>query len=145
MYKHILIATDGSDVSDKGVSQGLALAKALGARTTAVFVTEPWTALAPDEVGMGFPIEDYEKSASENAAAVLAKASAAATAAGVPCETVHAKDQFPAEGIIEAAANAGADLIVMASHGRKGLSRLFIGSQTNRVVIHSVIPVLVVR
>jgi nucleotide-binding universal stress UspA family protein len=145
MYKNILICTDGSEVAQKGVTHGLNLAKALGARATAVFVTEPWAALAPSEVGMAFPLEEYEKGAAENAARVLGAVSDAAKAIGVACETKHIPDQFPAEGIIDAAGKVGADLIVMASHGRRGLTRLLIGSQANRVVIHSDIPVLIVR
>jgi nucleotide-binding universal stress UspA family protein len=145
MYKHILIATDGSEVAHKAVVQGLSLAKALGSRVTIVTVTEPWTAVVPGEMGMAFPIDDYEKTASESAAGILAATKREAEAAGIPAEVVHMADQYPAEGIINTAKAKGADLIVMASHGRRGLSRLLIGSQTNQVVVHSEIPVLVVR
>jgi len=145
MYKHILIATDGSELAHKAVVQGFALAKALGAKVTVVTVTEPWTAVVPGEMGMAFPVDEYEKGASENAASILAAVKTEAGTAGVTADTVHMADQYPADGIIATAKEKGCDLIVMASHGRRGLSRLLIGSQANQVVIHSEVPVLVVR
>ncbi len=145
MYKHILIATDGSELAHKAVVQGFALAKAVGAKVTVVTVTEPWTAVVPGEMGMAFPVDEYEKGASENASGILATVKREADAAGVTCETVHMADQYPADGIIATAKDKACDLIVMASHGRRGLSRLLIGSQANQVVVHSDVPVLVVR
>jgi nucleotide-binding universal stress UspA family protein len=145
MYKHILIATDGSDLAHKAVVQGFALAKAIGAKVTAVTVTEPWTAVVPGEMGMAFPVEDYEKGATENATRILSAVREEAEAAGISADTVHMSDQYPADGIIATAKEKGCDLIVMASHGRRGLSRLLIGSQANQVVVHSEVPVLVIR
>ena len=145
MYKHILIATDGSELAQKGVDQGLALAKTLGAKATAVTVTEPMTAMLVGEAAIALPLDDYEKAASANAARILAGVSASAAKAGVGCDTLHVKDQFPAEGIVEAAKARGCDLIVMASHGRRGLSKLLLGSQATRVLTLSVVPVLVSR
>jgi nucleotide-binding universal stress UspA family protein len=145
MYTHILIATDGSELAHKAVVQGFALAKAINANVTVVTVTEPWTAVVPGEMGMAFPVEDYEKGASENAARILAAVQKEADAAGIPADTVHMEDQYPADGIIATAKEKGCDLIVMASHGRRGLSRLLLGSQANNVVVHSEVPVLVVR
>lgn len=145
MYKHILIATDGSELAHKAVVQGLGLARALAAKVTAVTVTEPWTAVVPGEMGMAFPIDDYEKGAAQNAASLLAVVKAEADRVGMACETVHAPDTYPADGIINTAREKGCDLIVMASHGRRGISRLLIGSQANQVVVHSSIPVLIVR
>ena len=145
MYKHILIATDGSELAHKAVVQGFALAKAVGAKVTVVTVTEPWTAVVPGEMGMAFPVDEYEKGASENASGILATVKREADAARVACETVHMADQYPADGIIATAKDKACDLIVMASHGRRGLSRLLIGSQANQVVVHSDVPVLVVR
>lgn len=145
MYKNILIATDGSELAHKAVAQGFALAKALGSNVTVVTITEPWTAVVPGEMGMAFPIDDYEKGAAEGAKTILEATLAEAKAAGIACETVHVSDQYPAEGIISTAKDKGCDLIVMASHGRRGISRLLIGSQTNQVVVHSEVPVLVVR
>ncbi len=145
MYKHILIATDGSELAAKAVQQGLEIAKAVGARATVITVTEPWTAVAPGEIGMAFPIEDYEKSASEHATTILDAAKGQGKAIGLSCDVLHVKDRYPADGIIEAAKSQGADLIVMASHGRRGVARVLIGSQANRVVIHSTIPVLICK
>ena len=145
MYKHILIATDGSDLAEKGVDQGLALAKALAAKVTAVTVTEPLAAMLVGEAAIALPIEDYDRAASADAARVLAGVSASAARAGVTCDTLHVKDQYPAEGIVDAAKARGCDLIVVTSHGRRGLSRLLLGSQATRVLTHSEVPVLVCR
>ena len=145
MYKHILIATDGSDLAQKGVDQGLALAKALAAKVTAVTVTEPLAAMLVGEAAIALPIDDYDKAASADAARILAGVTASAAKAGVPCDTLHVKDQYPAEGIVDAAKARGCDLIVVTSHGRRGLSRLLLGSQATRVLTHSEVPVLVCR
>lgn len=145
MYNNILIATDGSELAEKAVKQGLALAKTLGAKATVVSVTEPWTAIAPIEVGVAFPVEAYEEGAADTAKRILAAVSREADAAGVTCSVRHVKDQMPAEGIIAAAEEIGADLIVMASHGRRGLRRFLLGSQANAVVARSHVPVLICR
>jgi nucleotide-binding universal stress UspA family protein len=144
MYKHILIATDGSELAGRAVTTGLALAKVLKARVTAVTATEPWSAMAIGEPGLAFPIEEYEKAAAENAGRILSGVSSSAEDVGVQCETMHVND-FPAEGIVETAKAKGCDLIVMASHGRRGLSKLLLGSQTARVLTLSAVPVLVCR
>ena len=145
MYQHILIATDGSDLAGKAVTTGLALAKQLSAAVTAVTVTEPWTALVPGEMALGFPYQEYEKGAAESAARILASVGEAAKGTGMTCATVHIPDRFPAEAIVECAKDKGCDLIVMASHGRRGLSKLLLGSQTTRVLTHSSVAVLVCR
>jgi nucleotide-binding universal stress UspA family protein len=145
MYKHILIATDGSELAGKAVAEGFALARALNAQVTAVTVTEPWTALVSGEAMIAFPVEDYEKTANENAARILAGVSALARKADISCATVHAKDQYPADGILDTAKKSGCDLIVMASHGRRGLGRLLLGSQAVNVLTHSSLPVLICR
>jgi nucleotide-binding universal stress UspA family protein len=145
MYKHILITTDGSDLAQKGVDQGLALAKALAAKVTSVTVTEPMAAMLVGEAAIALPLDEYDKAASANASRILAGVSASAAKAGVACEVLHVKDQYPAEGIVDAAKARGCDLIVMASHGRRGLSRLLLGSQATRVLTHSEVPVLVCR
>ena len=145
MYKHLLIATDGSDLAQRAVEQGLALAKALEAKATAVFVTESWVTKVPGEMGMTFPIHDYEQGCAESAKTILGAVAKLAEKHGVVCETKHVRDQFPADGIISAAKSVECDLIVMASHGRRGLSRLLLGSQANQVVTHSSVPVLIVR
>ena len=145
MYKHILIATDGSELAQKAVAQGLAIARALGSKVTAINVSEPWVAVAPGEVAMAFPVKDYEDSVVANAGRILSAVEADAKALGVDCSTLHVKDQFPAEGIIETADKLGCDLIVMSSHGRRGLMRFLLGSQANKVLTHSTTPVLICR
>jgi nucleotide-binding universal stress UspA family protein len=143
MYRHILIATDGSELAGKAVAAGLALAKELKSKVTAVTATEPWSAMA-SEPALVFPIEEYRKASVEAGMRVLSGVAAAAAEAGVACETVRV-DDFPAEAIVETAKARGCDLIVMSSHGRRGLSKLLLGSQATRVLTLSTVPVLVCR
>jgi nucleotide-binding universal stress UspA family protein len=143
MYKHILIATDGSELAEKAVKAGLMLAKTLGAKATAVTISEPWTSAAGGEAPAGFPFDAYEKAAAQ-AAKILASASDVAKQLDVTCATVHLKT-YPAEGILQAAKERGCDLIVMASHGRRGFTRFLLGSQAMRVLTGSSVPVLVYR
>ena len=145
MYKHILIATDGSELAYKAVVQGLALAKAVGAQVTAVAVTEPWATMAPPEVLNEPFVQEFERAAAERAKKILDGVTALAKDANVACATLHVRDRFPAEGILEAAARGGCDLIVMASHGRRGVAKFLLGSQTSEVLTHSGVPVLVCR
>lgn len=145
MYKHILIATDGSELAEKAVAAGFDLARQLDARVTAVTVTEPWTALVAGDAAFGFPIDDYEKSADESAAQILSGVSKLARKADITCVTVHVKDQYPTEGILEIANKNACDVIVMASHGRRGLGRLLLGSVAAKVLTHSTLPVLICR
>ena len=145
MYKHLLIATDGSELAQKAVAQGFALAKAVNATVTIVTVSEPWTLAAPAEVAIVYPVEDYERAAAANASKILADASAAGAKLQITCDTVHVKEEFPAEGIVETARARGCDLIVMSSHGHRGLMRLVLGSQAHRVVTQSTTSVLICR
>ena len=148
MFQHILIATDGSELAGKAERTGLALAKALGAKATAITVTEAWDALsmaALAERGVPNPVADYEQSASSAANRILWEVDEIAKQTGVHCATRHVKEMHPAEGILDAAKEYGCDLIVMASHGRRGISRLLLGSQANKVVTLSPVPVLVCR
>jgi nucleotide-binding universal stress UspA family protein len=145
MYKHILIATDGSDLAGKALAQGLSLAKALAAQVTIVTVTEPWATKVTGEAAIAFPFSEYEKAMAVNATEILSKASAMATQAGVGCSTLHVTERHPVDGILETANARACDLIVMASHGRRGLAQLLLGSQARNVVAHSSIPVLICR
>lgn len=145
MFKNILIATDGSALAQKGVDQGLALAKALGAKVLMVTVSEPWTSYVSGEMAISFPVKEYDEQAAANAAKIMAGLIDAATKHGVACETLHVKDKNPAEGIVDSAKAHHCDLIVMSSHGRRGLSRVLLGSQANNVVTHSPVPVLICR
>lgn len=148
MYKHILIATEGSAMGDQAVDHGLALAKRVGAPVTLMTVTERWSALDlavearkhnPD------PLHQFEAMAAAMANKILDAAAAKAKAAGVPYDLVHVPNHHPAEGIIETAQKKGSDLIVMGSHGRRGLGRLLLGSQAYEVLAHSKVPALIVR
>lgn len=145
MFKHILIASDGSELAERAAAQGVGLAKALNAKVTAVTVTEPWTAFLAGDAAIAFPFDEYDKGAAANAARILAATSEIAKKQDVACATAHIKDQFPAEGIIAACMSHGCDLIVMASHGRRGLAQLLLGSQANKVLTMSSVPVLVCR
>lgn len=145
MYKHILIATDGSDLAEKAVAHGTGLAKALGAKATIVTVTEPWRSMATGEAAVAFPQHEYAKAMSSHAKEVLKRAETTAVAAGFTGNVLHISEQYPAEGIVEAARREGCDLIVMASHGRQGLSRMLLGSQASRVMVLSAVPVLICR
>ena len=144
VYKHLLIATDGSELARKAVDQGFDLAKALNAKTTVIYVTPRWTATFGEEA-LAFPADNYDKIVAEEAAKILSSVRDVAKTAAITCDTLHVKDRFPAEGIIETANARRCDLIVMASHGRRGLRRLILGSQANEVVTRSTIPVLVCR
>ena len=145
MYAHILIGTDGSDFAGKAVDQGLALAKALGSKVTVAKVTEPWTAAVSGEWALAFPVEEYENVAAANAAMILSRVAEKAKNVGVACETVHIKDKFVADGLVEEAKARGCDLIAMASHGRRGFIKFVLGSEAMRVLSHSTIPVLICR
>ena len=148
MCQHILIATDGSSLADKAVQYGITLAKRLNVPITAVTVTEPWSALEMGRMarqGNQNPITQFQEAAAAAAEAVLAKAKQLADAQGVRCDVVYAREQHPAEAIIAVAKDKGCDLIVMASHGRRGFDRILLGSQANEVLTHSKVPTLIVR
>ena len=144
MYKHVLIATDGSELAGKAVTQGLELAKAIGARATVIMVTEPWATLAPPQALATPPAQDYEIGAAARAEKILAAAEEAAKKDDVVCSTVHIIG-LPADSILELAKTFGCDLIVMASHGRRGLSKVLLGSVATEVLTRSSSPVLVCR
>ena len=145
MYRHLLIATDGSDLADKAVHHGIALARETGARITALTVSEPFHVIAVEPAMLEDTRESYEARVTERAARILAAVAAKAEGAGVVCETVHGSDAHPYKAIIETALSEGCDLIVMASHGRRGVSAVVLGSETVKVLTHSKIPVLVYR
>ena len=148
MYKHIMICTDGSELADKGVEHGLVLAGQLGAKVTVLSVTEP---LEPHAVqaaihaGVDDPVIRYDQQIDEEMQHRFAIITERAASYGAPLELVHEIDDFPAETIVRSARLKGCDLIVMSSHGRRGVQRLLLGSQTAEVVTHSKIPVLIVR
>ena len=145
MFKHILIPTDGSDLSRKAVLYGVQLAKASGAKVTALTVTDPYLAATMDAVLIPVGEEDYEEQSRLLAERAMEQVKMAADAAGVPCETIREVHDQPYRAIIDAAHALNCDLIVMASHGRRGISALLLGSETVKVLTHSTIAVLVYR
>ena len=148
MYKHILIATDGSELAGRAVAHGLGLAKEVKAPVTLVTVTQPWSAFDmahKAREGNRDPMHQFEEIAAASARAILDAARQKAQMAGVACELVHVPGQHPAEGIIATAEKTGCDLIVMASHGRRAVGRLLLGSQAVEVLAHSKVPALIVR
>ena len=145
MYKHILIPSDGSELSEKAVKQGLALAKSIGAKVTAITVSETFHTFSVDPVMVSDTPEQYQRDCEARAEKYLSVAKNAAKAAGVPYDGMHVMHDHPYEAIIKAAKDKGCDLIFMASHGRKGMSALVLGSETVKVLTHSRIPTLVCR
>jgi nucleotide-binding universal stress UspA family protein len=145
VYKHILIPTDGSDLSNKAVEQGVLFAKEIGAKITALTVTEPFHLLPAAMSQLEYTPIEYQKFARAYAEEVLGIVSAAAKSAGVDCEPLHSEHEHVYQAIIDAAASRGCDLIVIASHGRHGVSAVVLGSETVKVLTHSKIPVLVYR
>lgn len=147
MFKHILIPTDGSELSRATASSAVSFAKEAGARVT-VFYAKPEYPIA--YFGEGALIdpttpEKFAELADQQAAEYLSDVQRQCAEAGVECSTVSATSDIPYEAIIEAAEKSGCDLIFMASHGRRGISGFLLGSETNKVLTHSKVPVLVYR
>lgn len=148
MYAHILIAIDGSDLSLRGLEQGLRLAARLGAKVDIVTVSEPWAGGTADVQGWAIGYQsgpEYRAERDEAANRVLQPALDLAAGMEVDAEPVHVLDRYAADGILETAEVRRNDLIVMTSHGRRGLTRVLLGSQTAEVLTRSTVPVLVVR
>jgi nucleotide-binding universal stress UspA family protein len=145
MFKHILIPTDGSDLSRKAVLYGVRLAKESGAKVTGLTVAEPYRVATMDTILVSVDEGDYEEQSRVLSEKAMEQVKMAAQAAGVPCETVREVNDQPYRAIIDAAQALQCDLIVMASHGRRGISALLLGSETAKVLTHSTIPVLVYR
>jgi nucleotide-binding universal stress UspA family protein len=148
MYRHILIATDGSALAEKAVSHGLSLAKSVGAKVTALIVEAPFGVQDMPESKvrpMSEAIARHSEHTKQHADRVLGHVADAAKAADVPCETLQLDHDQPYQAIITTAKDQGCDVIVMASHGHSGISALLLGSVTTKVLTHSTIPVLVCR
>jgi len=145
MFKHILIPTDGSDLSHKAVLYGVQLAKLTGGTVTALTVRAPYVVSSMDAIAVVGSQETYEDEVKQYAERALDQAAVAAESAGVKLATVQVTHDQPFRAIIDTAKANKCDLIVMASHGRRGVSALLLGSETNKVLTHSTIPVLVYR
>ena len=147
MYQHILIPTDGSEVAERAVTHGLSLAKFVGAKITVIIVEERLGVLGVSGLaqhGAFSELTKLEEQIKKDATSVLDRVANAAKQAGVPCDTIHVQDVQPYDAIIATATDRGCDLIVMASHGRSGLSAVVLGSVTNKVLTYTKTPVLVV-
>lgn len=149
MFNHILIPTDGSDFARQGVDHGLELAEKLGSRVTLLIVTEPYPLYATSAHLVWAPaeheVERYDASQRAFADAALEAVTKKAEKRGITVEALHLSRELPSDAILKTAAERGCDLIVMASHGRRGVSRLLLGSQTSQVLHDAKVPVLVVR
>jgi nucleotide-binding universal stress UspA family protein len=148
MFRHILLPTDGSELSDRAARIAIALAKSLHARLTAIHVIPPYLPPIPDMTfGYTHMIseEEYERSVRKEAGEILAKVVSEARNAQVGCDILVEVAAAPWEAIVKAAEGNRCDLIAMASHGRRGLAGLLLGSETQKVLTHSSIPVLVCR
>ena len=147
MYKHILVPTDGSPLSRAAAVSAVKLAHALGARITGLFAAP---AATPVEYRGLLPValrtpEENAAMLEKVAARYLGVIERAASAEGVPCEVIHVTDDFPADAIVNVAKKRKCDLIVMASHGRRGITGLLLGSETQKVLAHATMPVVVHR
>lgn len=148
MYECVVIASDGSSLADKGVEQGLTLAKQFKASVVFVVVTPHWSALAlgqESDEGAHHPLENYEREQSALAKKILDRCKIRADERGISNSSVHVPDMAAAEGIVAAARDHSADIIVMSSHGRSGLNRVLMGSVAAKVVQIAGIPVMIAR
>ena len=148
MYRHILVPTDGSKLSAKAAKAAVGIARATGAKITAFHLIAPYMPPAGDAMMYyvdGLSVEDYDKASKALAERALSEVAKAALAAGVPCATLSKSAPQPWAAIIAVARSKKCDLIVMASHGRRGIAGLILGSETAKVLTHSKTPVLVCR
>jgi nucleotide-binding universal stress UspA family protein len=144
MYSRILVPTDGSEISRRAVQAACSMAKLCGARVVVLSVKSPFPYSAISEM-QPVPPQEFYDAQERMTTQWVQEAQAVAQQAGVACEGFAIEALHPWEGIIEQAKTQGCDLIVMASHGRRGLSAMLLGSETTRVLTHSALPVLVVR
>lgn len=145
MYRHILIPTDGSKLSETAIHHGVALAKSVHAKITGITVFAPFHTFAVEPLMVTDTPDQYRADCVAEAEKRLAVVKDAAEMAGVPCGVTHVMHDDPYQAIIDTAADLDCDLIVMASHGRRGVAALVLGSETMKVLTHSRIPVLVCR
>ncbi len=147
MYKNILIPTDGSPLSENAIVNGVKLAKALGAKVTGLFAAPPATPVVyQDHLPVKYVTpQQHAKMIEKTASQYLGVLENEAKRAGVACECVQVTDDFPADAILAIAKKNKCDLIFMASHGRRGLVSVLLGSETQKVLTHSKVPVLVSR
>ncbi len=144
MYKHILLPTDGSELSKAAMRHGIALAKAIGAKVTALVVSTPLASLVVDAGAVSAALDQYQALVKTQTAKYLDNIKNESTEAGVTCATLCVEHERPYEAIVESAKTNGCDLVIMASHGLRGVSAI-LGSETLKVLTHSSVPILVYR
>ena len=145
MYKNILVATDGSEISERAVAHATELAQKLKTRLLIVTITEPFHILSLGVEQLESTRPEYNRHMAEHAQTVLASAVKVASEVGVECQIIHRSAEHPYAAILNVANDRGCDLIVVGSHGRSGLSSLLLGSTTMKILAHSTLPILVVR
>lgn len=145
MYHHILIPTDGSPLSTVAVEHSMDFARDANAKVTVLTVVSPFHVFSANAAELTDTRADYERRARMRAADILTDAQLKAKARGVPCEVEQVENDSPYDVIIRTADKRGCDLIAMASHGRRGVAAIVLGSETLKVLTHSKIPVLVYR
>jgi nucleotide-binding universal stress UspA family protein len=145
MYKRILIPSDGSETSQRAILAGVEFAREVGAELVGLSATPEFHVLSTNSDMLEDTPEQFAAAGEARAHRILADIDGAARAAGVPCRSEHVVDDDPHAAIVAAAARLGCDLIVMASHGRRGLKGLLLGSETQKVLVHSTVPVLLHR
>lgn len=143
MYKHLLLPTDGSPLSEVAIQNTMQFAKSINAKVTSFYVSPPYHALSFQMEMLADTEDDFVKHGQEHAEQLLAAIETAGSAASVPCDTAYAIGDHPYEEIIKAANANGCYLITIASHGRKGMKGLLLGSEAQKVLTHSKIPLLV--
>lgn len=145
MFKHILIPTDGSELSKLAIQNGVRFAKEIDAKVTGLTVTRPFHYSGRDALQLSDSIEQYRAEARASAERYLSVVKEEANKAGVDCDLVHRSGEHPYEEIVKLAQEKNCDVIFQASHGRRGISALILGSETQKVLAHTKVPVLVYR
>jgi nucleotide-binding universal stress UspA family protein len=145
MFRHILLPTDGSELAQKAIGYGVTFAQEQGAKITAITVFRPFHLMTLEPGMLTDTPAVYAAHVAERTKKYLDVVAATSKGLGVPCDTISLEHEHPYQGIIETAQKKGCDLIIMASHGRSGMSAVVLGSQTVKVLTHSKIPVLVYR
>ncbi len=145
MFKHILIPTDGSALSTLAIKNGVKFAKEMNAKITGLTVTEPYHYFAVDALQVSDTETQYSIDTKARAQRHLNVLKDEANKMGVPCELIHRVNEHPYEEIVKTAQDFMCDVIFQASHGRRGMSGLILGSETQKVLTHTKIPVLVYR
>lgn len=145
MFKHILLPTDGSPLSEVAIKKGMQFARSIGAQVTGLYVIDPFHLFSTEDEMLSDSKERYEQDSRAQARSSLSVVYAAAKENGVSCDCISETNSHPYAVIVETAEKRSCDLIMMASHGRRGVQALLLGSETTKVLTHSKIPVLVLR